>query len=82
MKKALSKMMKQESHLNRSERSDVDFKLEMQCLHLHELKNMREEIRQIIWKIYVNKCNVKCYSPYLYSGEQRAGSDYFNLRYF
>lgn len=61
-------------------RVDIDFKTELQCLHLHGLKYTRPGLKPIVNNIYAEKYWVKRTSPYLYSGEKTP--DYFNLRYF
>ena len=73
-------MLKKESYVNTSERSPLNFDLEMQCMHLHMLKNNREHLKPLVKNVYMNKLKVKRYSPYIYAGERN--EEYFNLRYF
>ena len=40
----MEKMMKKELYVNRSDRQAINFNLEMQCMHLHMLKNKREDL--------------------------------------
>ena len=62
------------------DRYPLNFDFEIKSLDVHEQRLQRPGIFHVVNKIYVPKFNVKCFSPYIYAGENK--ETYHNYRTF